>query len=125
MTKIDKPIKPNNRTKVGTGTALFAEGDGRSLWGRRFREIVAAHVADLGRPAEHLSEAQRSLIRRVSTFEIELEKLEGRMSMGDDVDLDLYSRVSGQLRRILESLGIERRQVDMTPSLADIIGQSK
>jgi hypothetical protein len=63
------------------------------------------------------------LIRRVATFEIELEKLEGRMSMGEDVNLDLYSRVSGQLRRILETLGIERVAKDLTPTLVDIIRQ--
>jgi hypothetical protein len=122
---VDKPIKPNNATRVGNGTALFAEGDGRSLWGRRYREIVAAHVADMGQPAEALSEAQRSLIRRASTFEIELERLEGRLSQGEAIDLDLYSRVSGQLRRVLETIGIQRVAKDVTPSLAELIHSHK
>ena len=68
-----------------------------------------------------MSEAQRSLIRRVATFEIELEKLEGRLSQGEEINLDVYSRVSGQLRRILETLGIERVARDITPTLSDIV----
>jgi hypothetical protein len=44
-------------------------------------------------------------------------RLEGRMSMGVDVDIDLYARTAGHFRRICETLGIERRKRDVTPSL--------
>ncbi len=36
-----------------------------------------------------LSEAQKSLIRRAAALEIELEALEGRLSRGEPVDLDI------------------------------------
>ena len=38
-------------------------------------------------------------------------------SLGKVADLDLYNRLSGNLRRILESLGLERKARDVTPSL--------
>lgn len=68
-----------------------------------------------------LSEAQLSLIRRSSTIEIELESMEGRLSRGEDVDLDLFNRAAGNLRRLLETLGIQRSKRDVTLSLHDII----
>jgi hypothetical protein len=123
MKSVSKPIAANNRTKVGNGTALFAEGDGRSAWGRRYREIVAAHISDFASSPEALSEAKRSLVKRVATLEIELEKLEGRLSQGEEINLDLYSRVSGQLRRMLETLGPDRVAKDVTPSIVDILAR--
>jgi hypothetical protein len=44
-------------------------------------------------------------------------RLEGRMSTGVDVDIDLYARTAGHFRRICETLGNERRKRDVTPSL--------
>ena len=115
------PTSPTCRSKVTNGSALFAEGgDGRSAWARRFRDLCRAHAADLG-GADIISEAQASLIRRVSTLEVELEQMETTMASGGEIDLDAYSRAAGHLRRILETLGIERRQRDASPTLADII----
>jgi hypothetical protein len=54
---------------------------------RRWRDLVELHVNDLGGP-EACSEAQMSLCRRIATTSVEIERLEARMSEGDDtVDL--------------------------------------
>ena len=114
----DRPSK--TRSRVTNGRSLFAEADARGPWARRFRDLCEAHVGDLG-GAALLSEAQRSLVRRASTLECELEKLEGSLAEGQPVDLDGYGRAAAQLRRILESLGLERRAKDITPlTLSDI-----
>jgi hypothetical protein len=65
--------------------------------------------SDIG-GAETASEAQISLCRRAATIEVQLEAMEGQLSLGNDaaVDLDLYNRLAGNLRRILESLGLRR-----------------
>jgi hypothetical protein len=31
------------------------------------------------------------------------------MSQGDDVDIEIYGRIASHLRRILETLGVERK----------------
>ncbi|WP_244406151.1 hypothetical protein [Methylocella silvestris] len=96
------------------GSKAFIQGDGNSPWYRRFKDLLALHVDDLGgEPA--LSEAQMSLCRRAATLEVELERIEGQLSLGNAADLDAYNRHAGGLRRILESLGIERRKRDITP----------
>jgi hypothetical protein len=75
---------------------------------RRWKDLVELHINDLGGPSA-CSEAQLSLCRRISTTEVELERLEARMSEGDDtVDLDVYNRLAGNLRRKLESIGLKR-----------------
>lgn len=110
------------RSKVTNGRRCFVEGDGKSAWARRWRDIVALHSDDLG-GAQFLSESQSSLVRRAAALETELEKLEGRMSLGADVDLDQYARTASHLRRILETLGVARVKKDVTPSIADLVSQ--
>ena len=106
----DYDRKSHGRSKVSNGSCLFAEHvDGRSTWARRFRDLVALHVADLGGPAG-LSEAQRSLIRRVVTLEVEMERLECKFakdSGGSNRMLDRYLRMANNLRRFLITLGLE------------------
>jgi hypothetical protein len=92
---------------------LFVEGDGRGAWSRRFYDLIAGHIADMGGRSV-LGEAQVSLIKRASAIECELEQLEGKLSMGQEVDLDKFGRASGNLRRILESLGLKREPRDVT-----------
>ncbi len=107
------------RSAVTNGTRAFIEGDGNSPWYRRWKDLLALHVDDLGGP-ESLSEAQTSLCRRAATLEVELERIEGQLSLGNDADLDAYNRHAGGLRRILETLGIQRAKRDTQVSfLAD------
>jgi hypothetical protein len=111
---------PRTRSAVTNGRRLFVTGDGNSAWSRRYRDLIAGHVGDLGGD-DLLSEAQRSLIKRASAIECELEQLEGKLSSGETIDLDAFTRAASHLRRILETLGIERRQRDVTPSLSRYI----
>ncbi len=76
------------------GTKLFVDGAHEGPWARRFRDLVQLHEEDLG-PHDSLSELQRSLCRRVATLEVELEQMEGKLSKGEDVDLELYRALTG------------------------------
>jgi hypothetical protein len=75
--------------------------------------LIAAHCQDLG-GVDLLSEAKLSLIKRASAIELELEQAEGRLSMGEAVDLDAFTRAASHLRRLFEVLGLERRPRDVT-----------
>ena len=107
------PRPARMRSAVTNGKRLFVEGSGTSAWSRRYADLIAGHVSDLGGRGM-LSEAQFSLIRRASAIECELEVLEGRLSRGEQVDLDSYGRGASHLRRILETLGLERHAIDVT-----------
>lgn len=115
-------LSPATRSAVTNGSRDFVDGDGRSPWARRWRDLVALHSSDLG-GADALSEAQASLVRRVATIEIELEAQEGKLSKGEQIDLDAYTRAAGHLRRILETLGLKRVPRDVTPDLHRYIAE--
>jgi hypothetical protein len=71
--------------------------------------LVELHTSDCGGAAA-VSEAMLSLCRRVAAIEVQLEQMEACMSEGDlKVDLDLYNRLAGNLRRMLETIGLERK----------------
>jgi hypothetical protein len=112
---------PRQASRVTTGYSMFVEGgDGRSAWARRWKDLILAHVTDLGGP-KGLSEAEISLIRRASAMEIELEAMEARKSEGQKIDFGLYSRLTALLCRMLELVGIKRltpRRSIRKPSLS-------
>ncbi|MPZ57501.1 MAG: hypothetical protein GEU91_13570 [Rhizobiales bacterium] len=109
-------LPAQQRSAVTNGRRLFVEGDGNSAWTRRLKDLVRLHASDLG-GWDVLSEAQRQLVRRASTLELELEQMEGKLSRGDDVDLDAYGRATNTLRRTLETIGIARVPREVVPSL--------
>jgi hypothetical protein len=113
------------RSKISNGSKLLPGIDGRSLWARRFRDVLASFVSDAG-GADMVSEAERTILRRSATLVVELEMLESQFAEGhgaDPADLDLYARVSGTLTRLLERVGLERRQRDVSPTLEDVVAE--
>lgn len=100
--------------------------DGRSPWVRRARDLIHEHVADLG-GFDAASAAERSIIRRASVLTVELERLEVKFALAgqaDPADLDLYQRTAGNLRRLLEAVGLQRRARDVTPTLHDYLARA-
>lgn len=112
---------PEARARVSNGSALI-HGDNRSVWVRRLRDLMAVHIADLGGD-DAISEAERSIIRRVATLTVELETLEASFAVtpASERKLDLYNRISANVARLLDRLGLKRRSKDITPNLADYI----
>jgi hypothetical protein len=110
------PQKAKGRSIVSNGKAAFLPGSATALRkARRYRDILAELIADLGGNSI-LSEAQRQLCRRAATLALQCEHWDAAAADGAAVDWDLYSRTSGHLRRIFETLGIERKQRDVSTS---------
>jgi hypothetical protein len=115
--------QPTQRSRATNGKTLFAAGgDQRGPWARRLRDIFSLHLSDLG-GQEAVSEAERSLARRAAVLTVELERLEARFAVDGGLpgDLDLYQRTAGNLRRLLESLGMQRRPRNIGPSLGQLM----
>ena len=66
----------------------------------------------------------RNIIRRASVMTVELERLEAKFATAGEAstdDLNLYFRGAGNLRRLLEAIGLKRRPRDVSsPSLSEI-----
>ena len=116
----DRPAKDRRKSRITNGSALLPGVDGRGAWVRRARDIIAAHLSDV----PDASAAERSIIRRAAVLTVELERLEAQFALAGEADperLDLYGRVSGNLRRLLEAVGLERRARDTGLTLSDIM----
>ena len=98
------------------GTLCLDSLDRRTRPYRRFQAIRGAVLSDMG-GAEGTTEIQRQLVGKFSTLALQLEALEAAAIEGDEIDLDLFGRCAGHLRRIAETLGIERRSRDVTPTV--------
>ena len=106
--RLPEGVVATRRSGVTNGSRLFVDGgDEGSAWTRRFCDVLALRLDDLG-GADLVSEGQLSLSRRASAIECELERMEAGMSAGEEVDLDLFGRLTGTLARVLEKLGLER-----------------
>src|SRR5450759_1345103 len=116
------PMPAAGRSANTYGSRLFVDGDGRGPWARRWRDLKFLYADDLGGESA-LSEFQLGLVGTAATMRCELERLEGRLSLGEAVDNERYGRIAGHYRRIVETLGIERRARDVTPTISDIANE--
>jgi hypothetical protein len=103
------------RSKVTNGKRLFVEADQRGPWARRWRDVLGELTSDLGGP-DLLSEGQRQLARRIATLAISCEKMEGEAAQGNEIDLNVYGKLTDRLGRALQRLGLKRQPRDITPS---------
>ena len=96
------PPSTENRTRVGTGAALFLEGvDGRSVIARRFRELLAQLVTDIGGDP---SEAQIQIARRASALSVWAESCEAQLAAGREMDIARIYDCSEQLAPFVREL---------------------
>jgi hypothetical protein len=117
--------KDPQKSAVANGSALLPGIDGRSAWVRRCKELIADHVSDLG-GVNSASAAERSIVRRACVLTVELERMERQFALAGEAspdDLDTYARVAGNLRRLLEAVGLQRRARNVTPTLDEYLEQ--
>ena len=69
---------------------------------------------DLGGP-DHLTEAMLQLIRSAAGLIVLREELDSKAANGEQVSVVEYCRISNSLRRLLATIGLERRSKDVTP----------
>jgi hypothetical protein len=112
---IDQTLK--GKSAISNGTRLFIDGlDGRSALARRYRDLVAEFVSDLG-GADVISAAQRAIVRRAASLCVWCEAVEVRLAAGEEIDIAPYTTAANSLRRLVVDIGLERRARDVTPSL--------
>ncbi len=110
---------------MSNGSRLFAEKIGlHGAWTRRYRDLCNDFMADAG-GAEHLSQLKISLCRRAASLTVECERLECALAEGKQIDTDLLARLSSHLRRIGETIGLDRKARDATPSIEEIARQHR
>jgi hypothetical protein len=109
-----RPARRDQRSAVTNGKRLHVVSPGDTAWSRRFRDVLAQIVSDLG-GADLLSEGQRQLARRCATISIQCERMEGEAAKGNEIDLDTYGTLTDRLGRCFQRLGLKRTAHDVTP----------
>jgi hypothetical protein len=109
-----------SKSRVTNGRGLFVERDMRGPWTRRFKDVLAEIISDLGGP-DSLSEGQRQLARRATTLSLMCEKMEGEMADGNEIDLHRYGQLTDRIGRTFHRLGLKRQARDVTPTLGQLI----
>ena len=104
--------KAGHRSRITNGKALLEHVDHRLAWVRRLRDLIQLHLNDLGGP-DRASESEKAIVRRAATLIVELA-INGEAGAKQ---LMAYQRCSNTLRRLLESVGLERRPKDVSPDL--------
>ena len=116
-------VPSQQRSAVTNGRRLFVSGDGTSAWARRQRDLETLYADDLGGESQ-MTAIQAGIIRTAATLRVELERLEGKLSEGEEVDIEKFARVGSHYRRLCEALGIERRARDVTLDLHTYLKKS-
>jgi hypothetical protein len=78
---------------------------------RRLKDLIADYVSDLG-GEDRVSTGEMALVRRAAMLTLQAERMETRFVEEEGAasphSLDLYQRLTGALRRVLEALGLRR-----------------
>ena len=111
--------KNKTRSRLTNGHPLPRSVDLRSAWARRYKDLLILHSNDLGGP-DNISAAETAVLRRACTLIVEAERLEEKFAIAGQAELeelDAFQRVSNTLRRLLQTVGLQRRTKDITPDL--------
>lgn len=106
--------KPQARSRIGNGKDLLPNVDGRSTMMRRYRELLAQLLEDMG---NNQSEARTIIARRAATLACWCEAAEAQMANSGTIDIAEYTTATNALRRLLADLGLDRGSRDVTPDL--------
>lgn len=118
MAKTASVPKPQGRSRIGNGKDLLPGVNARSTIMRRYREIYAQLVRDMG---DDPSEAKSIIAKRSTTLAIWCEDAEAKMANGGNIDIGEFTTATNALRRLLADIGLERKARDITPTLSQYL----
>ena len=96
----------------------LADVDRRTAAYAATRKLIDGMEGDLG-GADRLSTGERQLVQRAAVLGAVLTDTESRWVAGEPIDPTVYCTVVNAQRRVLETIGLSRRQRDVSgPSLA-------
>lgn len=110
------PIETRSGADSGKVRPLsLADIDRRTAAFRNSQALLADILADLGGEA-NTSAGQRELAQRAAVLAAMIGDAEARWLRGDTIDLGGYLAAVNSHRRVLSTLGLERRVRNVTPS---------
>ena len=102
-----------------TKLATLADLDGRTVAARMAKDTISAIESDLG-GAENITTAKRQIIESAAVTSAMVADMGSRWLAGEQIDLALFTTLCNSQRRLLESVGLDFRAKDITPSIEQI-----
>jgi len=125
MTETDEYNMTSKPTTKGKRCTLDIPGlglvDGRTSVARHYGQAVDDLAADLG-GADAVTAAERELVRRAAGLSVLATRAAAALLNGEAIDVSELVSVANAQRRLLVTLGLERRQRDV-PDLHDYLRQ--
>jgi hypothetical protein len=100
------PSRPHEDAK--TRLLTLDDLDGRTKSAQLARRLRDALVEDLG-GENYVTTARATLVQRAATLHAVLEHQEATWLKGGRIDVAIYANASGELRRLLCTLGLDRK----------------
>jgi hypothetical protein len=119
LARVREPRRKPNKLTLKTLDQL----DLRCVAAKKVRQLVLTWENELG-GADNTTESLRQLIQRAALLSVLIESSEAEWLAGGTLAEQTYFTAVNSLRRILTTLGLDRRARDVTPTLADIIEQA-
>jgi hypothetical protein len=91
--------------------------DGRTNAAKAARALIGELESDLG-GADRLSAGERVIVGRAAVATAMIEDIEARWLSGRPLDVAAYCALVNVQRRLLTTVGLQRRPRDVTPDLA-------
>jgi hypothetical protein len=114
---------PFARSSISNGKRSLPGIDGRGIWSRRRRDLIASFTAELNRP---LRERDKALIANAASLIVRCEQMHVQIVSGAEVDDDQLIRLSNVATRLLTALGLDKAKPQPSgPSLADILREEQ
>jgi hypothetical protein len=93
--------------------------DHRTLAAKQVRDTIGAIESDLGGP-DNITVAKRQIVESAAITSAMVADMGSRWIAGEEIDLALFTTLCNSHRRLLESVGLEFKAKDITPSIDQI-----
>jgi hypothetical protein len=110
----DEPPGPKTRLMS------LSDLDGRTAAAKAAKTLIRDLEADLG-GADRLTAGERALVGRAAVTTAMVEDMEARWLLGRPIDVAAYTALVNVQRRLLTTVGLQRRPRDVTPDLQSYI----
>ena len=104
---------------IKTKLTSLADLDGRTVAARLAKDTISAIESDLG-GAENITTAKRQIIESAAVTSAMVADMGSRWLAGEQIDLALFTTLCNSQRRLLESVGLDFKARDITPSIEQI-----
>ena len=94
--------------------------DQRTIAAKQVKDTISTIESDLG---GDLSTAERQIVQRAAITGAVLEDMAAKWLTGGEFDAALWATLSNVERRLYETIGLQRRTRDITPSVSEYLAQ--